>query len=189
MEEQSNRLIQINHRRKNGSRLCEKLISHQIPMRSKKMSALIDLTCHFLALLSQQPGQNDPRITELETRLRARDSKALALMRELQLTQGPVALICTAEMIEAVREELGAAIQTDHDCLAALTRLKAASTRPKTQQLLERAINFVKIPPGTELDSEPPFLDLITVLDEFSDPDELMECIKYMGTMIDPSAA
>jgi hypothetical protein len=152
------------------------------------MSTPLDLTCHFLALVSQQPGFTDSRVTELEAKLRARDPTALRLMRQFKSSASPVALVCTDEMMEAIGTELGVIIQTDQECLDVLTRLRETAKRPKTQQLLERAINFVNIPPGTDLDSEPPLLDLVNVVDEFRNPDELIECIKYMGTMIDPSA-
>jgi hypothetical protein len=154
------------------------------------MATPLDLTCHFLALVSQQPGCTDPRIPELETKLRARDPTALQLMRQFKSSTSPVALVCTDEMMEAIRNEVGVIIQTDQECLDVLTRLKAAAQRPTTQQLLENAINFVRIPPGTDLDPEQPLplLDLVGVVDEFANPDELIECIKYMGTMIDADA-
>lgn len=152
------------------------------------MASLIDLTCNFLALLNQQHNQTDPRVQELETKLRARDRKALQLMQELKCANSPAAMICTKEMIESIRAELGAYIQNDQECLDTLNRFKDASQCPETQNLLDRAINFVQIPSGSELGSDLPFLDLLNILEEFPDNDDLIECIKYMGTMVDPNS-
>jgi hypothetical protein len=149
---------------------------------------IINLVCHFLRLITTQCSGTDPRIPQLEEYLHSRNPKAIPLMQQLKHENTLAALICSDEVIAEIQEDLGVAVKTDAECVKLLRQLKEKSVSLETQTLLDRAIEFVETPPGTELTSEPPFIDLLTVfetMNEVEDAGKLHQCLRYMTTMIE----
>jgi len=142
---------------------------------------LIGLIIHFLSL---PDVYKDPCAQEIIDKLNNRDPLVIHVLQKCQNNDSLISMIATDEMIDAIREEIGAYIDNDSKCIQVLQQFKDITTNIQIQKILDRGIQFVKMEDGSDL-NDIPLADLMSILDEFSNPDQLIQCIKYMATMIE----
>lgn len=148
-------------------------------------TATLDLTVIFLDQVLDLV-HSDPSFETLKTlrdKLKNRDPSALDILKTL--SEDPyMAPYTESDVYETLREELGASISNDAECIHALESYKVYTTNPEVISVLDRAIAFLRIPNGEEFDFEDmPIVDMAGILEEFPGNSEfLAECIRYIST-------
>lgn len=148
-------------------------------------TATLDLTKTFLSmLLLQSPDHESARI--LLDKFDRKDPSAIDYLKTLK-TDPYLAPYHQTEVIETLRHELGFSVESEEECITALEYYKEILTDPASRDVLEKALEFIQIPEGEELDWDNlPFAGLVELIEQCPNNREyLEEAIRYLGTMID----
>ena len=135
-------------------------------------------------LLLKAPDHEPARI--LLDKFERKDPTALDYLKTLK--QDPfLAPYNQRDVFETLRHELGVCVESEEECITAFEHYKKLSTDPTVHDIIDKALAFIRIPEGEELDwDDLPFVNLVDMIEKFPDNREyLEEAIRYLGTMID----
>ena len=148
-------------------------------------TATLDLTKTFLSMLLLQSPDHEPSRILLD-KFDRKDPSAIDYLKTLK-TDPYLAPYHQTDVLETLRHELGLSVESEEECITALEYYKELITDSASREVLEKALKFIRIPEGEELDWDNlPFTDLVEMIEKVPDNREyLEEAIRYLGTMVD----
>src|SRR5579883_148104 len=141
-------------------------VADSFPTDSTSPTATLDLTKTFLSMLLLQSPDHEPARILLDKFDRI-DPTAIDYLKTLK-EDSYLAPYTQSDVLETLRHELGVSVESEEECITALEFYKKLTTDPAVHDVIEKALAFIRIPEGEDLDWDNlPFVGLVEIIEKF----------------------